>query len=567
MRHIGRLVEGSDMKRFLVTVGAFVLLGAGSSAEYRIDATRYFASPVAEVTSRSAARLSVQRFATSATPRTASGLKAWIDEYDALLASLERHDIYVYLRAEENDADTTDARADDELGQLEDRITGRVIEGVAALGSARVAALLRDPLLAPYRYLLTDSLTQARHRLSRTDERAVDLTVTPVLDAAATTYKSLRKSSDTIAANQQAYAALLVSIAAARTGVAKLRGFDGAAQASYFDKSLSAESVDRTLAAVRNAQAYAQYRRVVALAPSPEPSPLPLAVAAAIPVILAAERPMGTEYAGAYASLLDSHNGRLEICTAEACDQTGFSLGFSGVDSAVFYGGFDGSLDSVRALAHESGHAVHRQFMSRNQPVAAYNRGPSFMFESFAIFNELLFLDHLYQTAATGAQRAYYLGYFLNDATFQVFGSAEETDLESAIYRGVADGTIRTAADLNALTLKIFARYDPAAASNPETPLYWARDRLFFTDPLYDVNYLYAGLLALQYFSEFERDPAAFSRRYVALLKNGFDDTPAALERRFLGIDLNDEPALVGNANAIIQRRTDLLKALQTPRS
>jgi hypothetical protein len=65
------------------------------------------------------------------------------------------------------------------------------------------------------------------------------------------------------------------------------------------------------------------------------------------------------------------------------------------------------------------------------------------------------------------------------------------------------------------------------------------------------VNYLYAGLLALQYFSDFERDPAVFSRRYVALLKNGF----------------NDEPALVANASALIQRRTDLLKALQTPRS
>ncbi|HEX3672265.1 MAG TPA: hypothetical protein VHT92_11235, partial [Candidatus Cybelea sp.] len=417
------------MVRFFVAVAAAVLLGAGSGAEYRIDKTRYFANSASEATSRAAVAASVQRFVASGTPWTARELKAWLNTYDALLASLERHDIYVYLRAEENDADTADARSDDELGQLEDRITGRVVEGVAALGSARVAALVRDPLLAPYRWLLTDSLAQARHRLDRADARAVELTVTPVLDAAATSYKSLRKSPESIAANQQAYAALLVSIAAARTGVAKLRGFEGAAQASYFDKSLSAESVERTLAAVRDSQAYAQYRRVASLAPSPQPSPAALAAGAAIPVILAAEQPMGAEYAGAYAALLDPRNGRVEICTAEACDRAGFSLGFSGVDSAVFYGGFDGSVNSVRALAHESGHAVHRQFMSRNQPIAAYNRGPSFMFESFAIFNELLFLDHLYRAASTDAQRAYYLGYFLKDATFQVFGSAEETDL------------------------------------------------------------------------------------------------------------------------------------------
>ncbi|MGA8574324.1 MAG: M3 family metallopeptidase [Candidatus Cybelea sp.] len=553
------------MNRFFVAVGAVVLLDAGPSVDYKIDATRYFATASAEATSRAAVAASAQRFVASATPQTARGLNAWLDEYDALLASLERHDIYVYLRAEENDVDTADARADDELAQLEDRVTGRVVEGGAQLGSTRVAALARDPLLAPHRYLLADSLAQARHRLSRGDSRAVDLTVTPVLDAAAATYKNLRKSPESIGFNQQAYAALLVSIAAARSGAAKLRGFGGAAQASYFDKSLSVASVDRTLAAVRSSQAYAQYRRVAALTPSAQFSPAPLAADAAMQVILAAELPMGDAYAGAYAALLDPGDGRVEICTAAACDRAGFSLGSYGVDSAVFYGGFDGSVNSIRALAHESGHAVHRQFMSRNQPIAAYNRGPAFMFESFAIFNELLLLDHLYRAASSASERTYYLDYFLKDAAFQVFGSAEETELESAIYRGVDDGTIRTAADLNALTVKIFARYDPASAQDPQTPLYWARDRLFFTDPLYDVNYLYAGLLALQYFADFERNPSGFSRRYVALLKNGFNDTPAVLERRFLGIDLNDEPALVANAGALIEKRTkELQKLLKT---
>jgi oligoendopeptidase F len=237
-------------------------------------------------------------------------------------------------------------------------------------------------------------------------------------------------------------------------------------------------------------------------------------------------------------------------------------LGFAGVESTVYFGGYTGKTNSVRAVAHESGHAVHRHFMSLNQPIAAYNLGPSFMFESFAIFNELLFLDHLYRTATTDEQRAYYLNYFLDDATFQIFGSAEETDLESAIYRGVDGGTIRSAAGLNALTIKVFAQYDPRAAQDPATALYWARDRLFFTDPLYDVNYLYAGLLALRYFTDFEQDPASFSKRYVALLKNGFSDTPPALEKRFLGIDLSNEAELVTSAAAFINARTAILSKL-----
>ena len=147
------------------------------------------------------------------------------------------------------------------------------------------------------------------------------------------------------------------------------------------------------------------------------------------------------------------------------------------------------------------------------------------------------------------------------------FSPAEETQLESAIYRGVDDGSIRTAADFNALTSEIFAQYDPTARQNSATPLYWARDRLFFTDPLYDVNYLYAGLLALTYFNWFEREPRAFSSRYVGLLENGFNDTSAELLRRFLGIELSDERALVESAARVIDARTQILATLYSSKA
>jgi oligoendopeptidase F len=538
---------------------AALLIAASPISAYEIDLAHYFPSARAEAQSRAVVLDRAAAFAASPTSASAADLLRWLQRYDALLKSLERHDIYVYLRAEENDEDVADAKADDALGEAEDLIADRVVAATQQLGASRIASWTRVAALAPYRYLLTSSLARGAHRLSAAQAHSVAVAVTPVLDAAAAGYKALRKSDPAVATHQDAYAALLVSIASARNGVAQLRGFDSAAQASYFDKSIDAASLERTLTAVRASDAYTRYLRVAAQIRKPGFTPPRFAIADAIALILAAEQPMGAEYAGAYAQLLAPANGRLEICIAPVCDDTGFSVGFAGVDSGVFFGGYDGAVQRVRAVAHESGHAVHREFMSRNQPIAAYNRGPSFMFESFAIFNELLFINHLYERAATSAERVYYLNYFLDDATFQVFGSAEETELESAIYRGVDDGTLKTAADFDALTTKIFAQYDPASAQDPATPLYWARDRLFFTDPLYDVNYLYAGLLALEYFSAFQRDPATFSPRYVALLKNGFNDSPAALERRFLGIDLRNEGQLVANAAAVISARTQYL--------
>ena len=281
----------------------------------------------------------------------------------------------------------------------------------------------------------------------------------------------------------------------------------------------------------------------------------------AVPIILAAVQPMGPEYAAQFARLFDPASHRVEWCRDSQCDDTGFSVGYAGLTSGLFYGDYQGSVTSLRAVAHEAGHAVHRQFMSENQPIAVYNEGPHFMFESFAIFNELLLLDHLYRSAPSKAAKAFYLRKFLDDITFNVYGSAQETDLEESIYAGVKAGTLRSASDLDALTLRVFSQYEGAPALEPSMKVYWARNRLYFTDPLYDVNYLYSALLALQYLRQFEQEPQGFSRRYVALLKNGFTDTPQALEQKYLGIDM-DAAGLVQNAVLIITQRTAELAKL-----
>jgi oligoendopeptidase F len=91
------------MKALLVTVMA-VVLGA-APITYQIDLVRYFPGGDAEALSRSTAIASAKAFAASATPRTAAALLLWLQKYDSFLTDLERHDIYLYLKAEENDQD------------------------------------------------------------------------------------------------------------------------------------------------------------------------------------------------------------------------------------------------------------------------------------------------------------------------------------------------------------------------------------------------------------------------------------------------------------------------------
>lgn len=587
----------------IATALAAALAAAPASSAYHIDLKRYFASPAQEQSARVELMKRVNAFVKtpeSAVPG-ATALRAWLATYDDLTKALQRHDIYVYLHAEEDVNDHADAVADSALGEAMGRIDDTVMRMLAGIGvKALNTEMDKDAALARYRFFISDLLKQSAH--ASQDAKAEALLADPALDSLESSYKRLRPKlagpsggevrTDAAAKaafeaqwapyaqRKEALSAILIPIVRLQNGVAKLRNFSDAPARAYFGAGLSQDLVTKTLDAVRASDSDKRFETVIAqqaarrlnmpigsmhawdlaLADSYHPAPTPFPDA--VRDVLAAVTPMGAEYAGQYDALFAPQNHRVEWCHAKTCDPAGFSVGFLGSTSGLFYGAYRGTTDNIRAVAHEAGHAVHRQFMNENQPLAVYNRGPHFLYESFAIFNGFLLEDYLYRTAVTPAQKAYYLHHFLVDATFNVYGSAKETDLEQSIYAGVENGTINDAADLDALTLKVFARYMPPVALSPAMQTYWAHDTLYFTDPLYDVNYLFAGLLALDYFHQYEEDPAGFSQRYVALLKNGFTNTPQAMLKQFLNIDMTDVAGLVNKATSEIDWRAATLNRL-----
>ena len=572
-----------------------------TASPYTVDLTRYFPNDAAEQADRATLLANVAAFETQtaaglATPTAFAG---WLGTYDRLSKNLQKHDAYVYLRAEANHNDRLDAAADEVLGGALLQLDAAVVGTLGDLGPAALHRLLgEDPELAPYAHFVDDGLMRAAHESK--GREAVALLARPALDSLANAYKTLRQHALALASapgpasgetkygakwtpylrDEDAFAALLLPLVSLQNGKAKIQGFTGAPEAAYFQAGLSVAEVHAVLAAVKDSDAQTRYQSMVAEAaakrlhvPSSDVkiwnldaannfSPPVVSFPDAVPMILLAERPMGAEYAGQYVRLFDPTAHRVQWCHETQCDDAGFSVGFAGLTSGVFYGNYQGTPESMRAVAHEAGHAVHRQLMSENQPLAVYNRGPKFVFESVAIFNELLFLDHLYRSAPSPAAKAYYLRKWLDDVVFQIYGSAQETDLEESIYAGALAGNVRTASDLDALTLQVFASYQGASFVEPMMKVDWARNRLYFTDPLYDVNYLFAGLLALEYFQQFENDPRGFSQRYLAFLKGGFADTPQALERKTLGIELDDGTRLVDNAASMIKRRTAELSKL-----
>jgi oligoendopeptidase F len=584
---------------------ALLTLAVGAHAEpaYHYDLSRLFPTEVVEQSDRDAVLRAADAFAAAGADSVNSSraLADWLARYDALGRRLQRHEIYAYLRAESDRDDRAYSTADETLSSAIDRLDGAARATLAKIGSATIARYrAQDAVLARYGYFLDTALRRADHA-DRSSE-AIARLATPSLDSLARSYSTLRSRITAPAAqdpavqrsaqqlfeaswtpfieHEEEFAALLVPIVTLQNGAAELQGFANAPEAKCFYGDLSPGELSGVLNELRGSESNRRYAAVIAAAVGQRLNltsgqvhvwdlgavdtyePAAVAFSDALPLIVAATQTLGPEYAAQYARLFDPAAGRVEWCRTERCDDSGFSVGYAGIPSGLFYGAFRGTTNNVRAVAHEAGHAVHRQFMSESQAFGPYNEGPHFMFESFAIFNEFLLWRQLYGKASTPAARAYYLRQFLEDATHQLFGSAAEVDLEQSIYAGVKSGALRSAADLDALTLEVLARYQSASALAPSMKVSWARNRLYFTDPLYDANYLLAGVLALDYLAQLEADPKTFEPRYVALLKNGFTDPPQILLKRFLGMNLEDSASLVREATAVIDRRTDILKVI-----
>jgi oligoendopeptidase F len=579
--------------------------GPVAATAYRIDLSHYEANAAAEPAQRAHALAQADAFVTRAGAALSgpTALLTLLQAHDALCRLLRRHGIAVQLRASENVDDHASAQAEGAIDAAVDQVDAALQRAIASVGAERAARYeSAEPALAPYHFAIARALRQPV--VSAADERASVRLARPALDNLAQAYGGLRRAAQSAAAasapgspadraaaaaagtrspgdGEAAFAALLGPIVALREGDAQLRGYAHAEDAAYADQQTSAAQVHAVLAAVRaQAGAYARFSAVVAraavrrlrVAPADVKAedldladawrPPVIAFPDAVPLILAGAGALGHDYQGEFERLFDRAAGRVDWCHGDKCDDVGFSVGYAGSISGLFYGRYSGDTNSLRATAHEAAHAVHRQLMNEHQPVAAFNEGPHFLFEAFAIFNELLFLEHLQRSAPTRASQAFYLHRLLDDATFQVFGSAFEVDLEERLHARLRDGAWHDAAELDELTLDRASAWLPPQRMKPDVAQSWARNRLYFTDPFYDTNYLLAGVIALACLRAYEQDPQGFAPRYVALLGNGFDDTPQALLKRFLGLDLDDADALVQAAIRAIDERTTALAAL-----
>ena len=595
------------------------LVRGAPSQPYSIDQTRYFATPEVEKAERKQRVEEASAFPSIA-PEDPKALYDYLQRADVLHAQLLRHGAYLHLRVSQDIDDQADAEAADQIDDADGQVLANGAVALHALGAEAFSkAASVNPALNRYAYLPALAERAFEHRLPADQQGILEALARPEASNLWALYQKTLRSTpfakiattdgeldaskdgavlslnpdrairqaawqarwDGYVSRADIYSTILLGVVRLNDRTAKLEHFPDAPSQVYLSRNLDRSRVTEALTAIEShAELFKTYQRlrashIAAFTSIADVHSWDLSLPApgfTVPrrtldqsrtTVLSALAPLGPNYVEHFRQLLDPANGRMDIASAQGKRSNGgFSIGAPGVPSGLFVESYGpGLINDTRVIIHEGGHAIHRQLMTDAGIPSFYTEGPNWMFEAFAILNEFLLYDHFYQTSTDLKARAYYLEWLLGDITFTLFGSAEEALLEQSIYDGVAAGRIRDTADFDALTLSIWGKYEIWPTSEPQLARSWILKRLMVQDPLYQVNYLYAGLLATKMFDMVKHDPTAFQKRYLELLRNGFYAPPEQLLSKFFGRELS-QPRLVDDSMNILQRRIQSLAEL-----
>lgn len=353
--------------------------------------------------------------------------------------------------------------------------------------------------------------------------------------------------------------------------VSKLRGFETYYHQSLFGMYMSRPEIDAFYSRLEeNLPLYHKYQnwRIESLkkdlgvddvsiwdmemTPSAA-KPMRLTIAEGCDALSKALEPLGTEYSTEVNKLLDPKNGKLDVCGGANRDQGAFCIGNFG----YFMDNFQGFLNDVSTLAHEAGHVIHYQLVKNRHGSLMFGEGPSFMTESFAMFNEWMLRDHMLSVVKDPAVLAGIRWDMVNEMMY-LWEIARRAKFEMVSYDRVSTGEITDEKGFNKACTDVGKQYDIFFAKHPELDYHWMRKHHYWSVPGYYINYVVAHMLALKYYSMYKEDPAGFAPKYVAMVSNGFDRPATALLKDFLGISLDDPNLLKGVCGVISERFDEL---------
>ncbi|MGG3521655.1 M3 family metallopeptidase [Bacillus pseudomycoides] len=222
---------------------------------------------------------------------------------------------------------------------------------------------------------------------------------------------------------------------------------------------------------------------------------------------------------------------------------------------------YDETIDSVRILAHELGHAWHFYVMSNEQSTAFLDDYlPMCMAESASIFFEMVLVDYLVKIAESEELRKSLLSWKIRNSFNYVMAIRASFQFEQTFYEESQKGPL-SADELERLSILS----QKAAYGNSLTeyqPFVWMKYGQFYTAsvPFYNYPYTFGYLLSLGLLEIAKQDGSEFHSKYKKFLCETGKRPVEELVKQYFHIDLADNEFW---EKALLQINKDIDEYLQ----
>lgn len=242
-------------------------------------------------------------------------------------------------------------------------------------------------------------------------------------------------------------------------------------------------------------------------------------------LMLRALAPLGEDYLGVVRRAIDER--WYDVCETPGKASGAYSSGGRGLTPLILLN-YQGTLDDIFTLVHETGHSLHTHLASEAQP-GRYAQYEMFVAEVASTTNECLLLRYLLDNAQDTAERAHLLNHlceqFRGTLFRQTLFAEFERDVNKASARGEgmgADALSERYAQLNELY------YGSAVTLDDEIAHEWERiPHFYYNYYVYVYATSFAAAVALS--KRILTGDATARDRYLAFLSGGSSKPPIEL--------------------------------------
>ena len=208
---------------------------------------------------------------------------------------------------------------------------------------------------------------------------------------------------------------------------------------------------------------------------------------------------------------------------------------------------YNKSMNDIRTLAHEAGHAFHSHVMRDMRPFA--RNYPMTLAESASTFGEMILTEGILSDPdMTDSQKALMLDADIGHGAIFLLDIPVRFEFERALYeqRGAGELSVSQLKDLMVETQRRV--FGDVLVKGGEDPYFWASKLHFYITGVsfYNFPYTFGFLLSRGLFARYKQEGQDFLPRYEDFLRLTGSDTAEGVARRSIDVDIEQPDFWVG---------------------